>query len=81
LLPALREARHDAVILADGFSCRTQIEQLGRVQSVHLAQLLDDAGQRDAKWGLPTQRRPRPGPGVAAQRRDTPPPAPEGGHE
>jgi Fe-S oxidoreductase len=42
LLPAVREAPHDAVVLADGFSCRTQLEQLGRVQSVHLAQLLAD---------------------------------------
>ncbi len=40
LMPAVRAARHDAVLLADGFSCRTQLEQLGRVHSVHLAQLL-----------------------------------------
>jgi FAD/FMN-containing dehydrogenase/Fe-S oxidoreductase len=40
LLPAVRAAAHDAVILADGFSCRTQLEQLGGVHSVHLAQLL-----------------------------------------
>jgi FAD/FMN-containing dehydrogenase/Fe-S oxidoreductase len=43
LLPAVREAPHDAVILADGFSCRTQIEQLAGVQSKHLAQLFDEA--------------------------------------
>ncbi len=42
LLPAVRAAPHDAVILADGFSCRTQLEQLGGVHSVHLAQLLGD---------------------------------------
>jgi Fe-S oxidoreductase len=42
LLPAIRNAPHDAEILADGFSCRTQIEQLAHVQSRHLAQLLDD---------------------------------------
>jgi FAD/FMN-containing dehydrogenase/Fe-S oxidoreductase len=41
LLPAVRAAPHDAVVLADGFSCRTQLEQLGKVHSVHLAQLLD----------------------------------------
>jgi FAD/FMN-containing dehydrogenase/Fe-S oxidoreductase len=40
LLPAVRAAAHDAVVLADGFSCRTQLEQLGGVHSVHLAQLL-----------------------------------------
>jgi Fe-S oxidoreductase len=42
LLPAVRTAPHDAVVLADGFSCRTQLEQLARVHSVHLAQLLAD---------------------------------------
>jgi FAD/FMN-containing dehydrogenase/Fe-S oxidoreductase len=40
LLPAVRAAPHDTVILADGFSCRTQLEQLGGIHSVHLAQLL-----------------------------------------
>jgi Fe-S oxidoreductase len=42
LLPAVRNAPHDAVVLADGFSCRTQLEQLGHVHSRHLAQLLAD---------------------------------------
>jgi FAD/FMN-containing dehydrogenase/Fe-S oxidoreductase len=42
LLPAVRRAPYDAVVLADGFSCRTQLEQLGGVHSVHLAQLLAD---------------------------------------
>jgi Fe-S oxidoreductase len=41
LLPAVRSAPHDAVILADGFSCRTQLEQLGGVAGIHLAELLD----------------------------------------
>jgi Fe-S oxidoreductase len=40
LLPAVRDASHDAIVLADGFSCRTQLEQLGQVHSQHLAQLL-----------------------------------------
>jgi FAD/FMN-containing dehydrogenase/Fe-S oxidoreductase len=44
LLPAVRRAPHDAVVLADGFSCRTQLAQLAGVDGVHLAQLLDDAG-------------------------------------
>jgi Fe-S oxidoreductase len=46
LLPAVRAAPHDAVVLADGFSCRTQLEQLARVRSVHLAQLLDEHLER-----------------------------------
>lgn len=40
LLPALREAAPGDVLLADGYSCRTQADQLGGVQGVHLAELL-----------------------------------------
>jgi Fe-S oxidoreductase len=40
LLPAVRAARHDAVVLADGFSCRTQLEQLADVRGMHLSELL-----------------------------------------
>ncbi|MCF2706672.1 FAD-binding oxidoreductase [Arcanobacterium haemolyticum] len=42
LLPALRGARPQAVYLADGFSCRTQAEQLAGAHGVHLAELLRD---------------------------------------
>ncbi len=42
LLPAVRAAGTDAVVLADGFSCRTQLEQLAGVRSRHLAELLAD---------------------------------------
>ena len=41
LLPAVRAAPHDAVVLADGFSCRTQVADLRHRPAVHLAQLLD----------------------------------------
>jgi FAD/FMN-containing dehydrogenase/Fe-S oxidoreductase len=40
LLPAVRAAGEDAVVLADGFSCRTQLDQLADRQGIHLAQLL-----------------------------------------
>ncbi|MFD5415183.1 FAD-binding and (Fe-S)-binding domain-containing protein [Streptomyces nojiriensis] len=40
LLPSLRAAPRDAVVQADGFSCRTQIAQLGGVRARHLAELL-----------------------------------------
>ncbi|TFV56667.1 FAD-binding oxidoreductase [Geodermatophilus sp. DF01-2] len=40
LLPAVRAAGPDAVVLADGFSCRTQLDQLAGREGVHLAQLL-----------------------------------------
>lgn len=40
LLPALRDAAPGDVYLADGYSCRTQADQLAGVQGVHLAELL-----------------------------------------
>ncbi|WP_233507290.1 FAD-binding and (Fe-S)-binding domain-containing protein [Jiangella anatolica] len=40
LLPALRSAPEGAVLLADGFSCRTQAAQLAGRHGVHLAELL-----------------------------------------
>jgi FAD/FMN-containing dehydrogenase/Fe-S oxidoreductase len=42
LLPAVRSAGPDTAILADGFSCRTQLAQLGGVRARHLAELLAD---------------------------------------
>jgi FAD/FMN-containing dehydrogenase/Fe-S oxidoreductase len=42
LLPAL-DAAPDAVVLADGFSCRTQIADLRGRRAVHLAELLSPA--------------------------------------
>jgi FAD/FMN-containing dehydrogenase/Fe-S oxidoreductase len=44
LLPAVRQAGAGSVVLADGFSCRTQLEQLAATSGVHLAQLLDRSG-------------------------------------
>ncbi|HVU93141.1 MAG TPA: (Fe-S)-binding protein, partial [Jatrophihabitans sp.] len=57
LLPAVREAPHDAVVLADGFSCRTQLEQLADTAGLHLAQLLDQglAAQRPLPPTTPPQ--------------------------
>jgi len=40
LLPAVRNAGPDAVVLADGFSCRTQLADLAGRRSSHLAQVL-----------------------------------------
>ncbi|MEU8992182.1 FAD-binding and (Fe-S)-binding domain-containing protein [Streptomyces sp. NPDC048558] len=40
LLPAVRGAGEDAVVLADGFSCRTQLEQVAGVPGRHLAEVL-----------------------------------------
>lgn len=40
LLPAVRAAAAGTVVLADGFSCRTQLDDLIGVEAIHLAQLL-----------------------------------------
>jgi Fe-S oxidoreductase len=52
LLPAVRSAvgkgGHDATILADGFSCRTQLDQLAGLPGTHLAELLASRLQPDA---------------------------------
>jgi Fe-S oxidoreductase len=56
LLPALRAASPETLVLADGFSCRTQIEQsgVGR-QALHLAEILA-AAQRGASPGAYPER-------------------------
>ena len=43
LLPAVRAASPDAVLLADGFSCRTQLDHLTGRHALHLAELLAQA--------------------------------------
>ncbi|MFF8095964.1 FAD-linked oxidase C-terminal domain-containing protein [Streptomyces sp. NPDC016675] len=40
LLPALREAPQGSLLLADGYSCRTQLEQLAGARARHLAEAL-----------------------------------------
>ncbi|MEU9590319.1 FAD-binding and (Fe-S)-binding domain-containing protein [Streptomyces sp. NPDC048193] len=47
LLPAVREAPDGAVVLADGFSCRTQLEQLAGVRGRHLAEVLAEGLARE----------------------------------
>jgi FAD/FMN-containing dehydrogenase/Fe-S oxidoreductase len=66
LLPAVRDAATDTLVLADGFSCRTQIEQgdTGRTP-VHLAEILA-AGLHAASQDGPPARPSRPAaPGAA----------------
>jgi hypothetical protein len=70
LLPRLRESAVDTVVVADGFSCRTQIHQLdsGGREGVHLAEVLAAALHDDpAPPGQPPER--------AYDRRPTQPPA------
>ena len=42
LLPAVAAMGPDDVLLADGFSCRTQVGQLSSRRAVHLAELLNE---------------------------------------
>ncbi|MEU7034834.1 FAD-binding and (Fe-S)-binding domain-containing protein [Streptomyces sp. NPDC046237] len=43
LLPAIRAADDNALILADGFSCRTQLDSLAGRQGRHMAEVLAEA--------------------------------------
>lgn len=49
LLPRLRDADRQTVVLADGFSCRTQIHDLdsGGREGIHLSELLAAAVRGD----------------------------------
>jgi Fe-S oxidoreductase len=40
LLPAVRRASEDCLIIADGFSCREQIEQCTRRRAIHIAEAI-----------------------------------------
>ncbi|MFB9909002.1 FAD-binding and (Fe-S)-binding domain-containing protein [Allokutzneria oryzae] len=57
LLPRLRAADTDTAVLADGFSCRTQIHQLdsGGHEAVHLAELLARPLRADRGGGAVAQ--------------------------
>ncbi|MFB7240788.1 FAD-binding and (Fe-S)-binding domain-containing protein [Streptomyces sp. NPDC056534] len=55
LLPALRAAPPEATVLADGFSCRTQMTDLAGVRGRHLAEVLAegvDEGEDEGEAGL-----------------------------
>ena len=46
LLPAVRNAAETTIIIADGFSCREQIEQETDRKGLHLAQVLANGIER-----------------------------------
>jgi Fe-S oxidoreductase len=56
LLPAVREATRDTIIVADGFSCREQIAQGTDREALHLAQVLQMALLNEAVGELPERR-------------------------
>ncbi len=45
LLPAVTAASEDTVVLADGFSCRTQISSGSTRRAMHLAEILANSGE------------------------------------
>jgi FAD/FMN-containing dehydrogenase/Fe-S oxidoreductase len=57
LLPAVRAADHDTLLIANGFSCREQIEQCTERRAMHVAEVLDLA-LRDEQ-GFERQMKPQ----------------------
>ena len=49
LLPAVREANDDELIIADGFSCREQISQTTARHGLHFAEVVHLAQQEGAR--------------------------------
>ncbi|HEX6780323.1 MAG TPA: FAD-linked oxidase C-terminal domain-containing protein, partial [Ktedonobacterales bacterium] len=74
LYPAVRQAPKDALIITDGFSCRTQIEQGTDRQALHLAEVIKMAMHEGSKGpagdyperGYVTKDYPRSLPGLVA---------------
>jgi Fe-S oxidoreductase len=59
LLPAVRQASHDTLIVADGFSCREMIHQETSRRALHVAQVIQMAlreGPDGARDALPEAR-------------------------
>ncbi len=68
LLPAVREAPETTLIVADGFSCRTQIAQETNRQGLHLAEVIRMA-QKEADSASPIPPEGLPEAGLVAERR------------
>jgi len=75
LLPEVREADPDTLVITDGFSCRSQIEQTGTGRrALHVAQVLalarqfGPAGPPGPYPERAAPERPRPGPLRSAAR-------------
>jgi Fe-S oxidoreductase len=71
LLPAVRDAPGDTVIVANGFSCKTQVEQgdAGGRRALHAAQVMKLARERGQQGWTPG----RPEDGLYANRPQAPP--------
>jgi hypothetical protein len=60
LLPAVRAADDETLIIADGFSCREQIAQSTNRRAVHLAQVLAAGNRQDGSALVQATRRAQP---------------------
>ena len=56
LLPAVRDAAADTMIVTDGFSCRSQIEHGTDRRALHLAQVAQAALRRAGATGAYPER-------------------------
>src|ERR1051326_3639814 len=56
ILPKVREAAPETIVIADGFSCREQIAQSTPRQAMHLAQVLQMAMRGEAVGAYPEKR-------------------------
>jgi len=58
LLPAVRRASADTLVIADGFSCREQIAQGAGREALHLAEVLDMAMRlQNSRSGIQDSRK------------------------
>ena len=55
LMPRVRQAPVDTLVVADGFSCRTQIAELSDRRAVHLAQVIEMAIHKGEPGALPKE--------------------------
>jgi FAD/FMN-containing dehydrogenase/Fe-S oxidoreductase len=69
LLPAVRQAPPDWLIIADGFSCREQIAQGSPRHALHLAEVLQMARALDAKGDISNPAESQPYPELQSTRR------------
>ena len=52
LLPAVRSASPETLVIADGFSCREQIAQAAGREALHVAEVLEMAMRQDSGFGI-----------------------------
>ncbi|MEO8403384.1 MAG: hypothetical protein ABI480_02275 [Chitinophagaceae bacterium] len=58
LLPSVRKAGTETIIVADGFNCREQIEQQIRRKAMHLAEVLQLALKEEKEKSTQTIKSP-----------------------